>query len=118
MLRYFDRVFDGRDLRVLGYTRQRIPANWKLMFENIKDPYHATLLHVFLVTFGLFRLDQKSAVEMDQTGRHGVLVSRRGEQQENEATRQMQAFKRSFTLRDPRLLEPVREFPGDATVVI
>ena len=30
------------------------------MFENIKDPYHASLLHVFLVTFGLFRLDQQS----------------------------------------------------------
>jgi salicylate 5-hydroxylase large subunit len=79
MLGYFDRVFDGRELVVLGYLRQRIPSNWKLMFENIKDPYHASLLHVFLVTFGLFRLDQKSAIEMDATGRHAVLVSRRGE---------------------------------------
>jgi len=118
MLGYFDRVFAGRELVVLGYLRQRIPSNWKLMFENIKDPYHASLLHVFLVTFGLFRLDQKSAIEMDTTGRHGVLVSRRGEQQENEATRQMRAFKPNFALRDPRLLEPVREFAGDATVVM
>ena len=118
MLGYFDRVFDGRELVVLGYLRQRIPSNWKLMFENIKDPYHASLLHVFLVTFGLFRLDQKSAIEMDTTGRHAVLVSRRGEQQENDATRQMRAFKANFALRDPRLLEPVREFAGDATVVM
>jgi salicylate 5-hydroxylase large subunit len=56
MLGYFDRVFAGRRLEVLGYLRQWIPSNWKLMFENIKDPYHASLLHVFLVTFGLFRL--------------------------------------------------------------
>ena len=118
MLGYFDRVFAGRELVVLGYLRQRIPSNWKLMFENIKDPYHASLLHVFLVTFGLFRLDQKSAIEMDPTGRHAVLVSSRGEQHENEATRQMRAFKPSFALRDPRLLEPVREFPGEATVVM
>src|SRR5262249_44956178 len=83
MLEYFERVFAGRELVVLGYLRQRIPSNWKLMFENIKDPYHASLLHVFLVTFGLFRLDQKSAIEMDETGRHAVLVSRRGQQQEN-----------------------------------
>ena len=82
MLGYFDRVFDGRELVVLGYMRQRIPSNWKLMFENIKDPYHASLLHVFLVTFGLFRLDQQSAVEMDDTGRHAVLVSRSGEQEQ------------------------------------
>jgi phenylpropionate dioxygenase-like ring-hydroxylating dioxygenase large terminal subunit len=27
------------------------PANWKLIFENVKDPFHATLMHVFLVTF-------------------------------------------------------------------
>ena len=118
MLGYFDRVFADRELVVLGYLRQRIPSNWKLMFENIKDPYHASLLHVFLVTFGLFRLDQKSAIEMDATGRHAVLVSRRGEQQENEATQQMRAFKPNFALRDPRLLQPVREFAGDATVVM
>jgi salicylate 5-hydroxylase large subunit len=118
MLGWFDRVFDGRELTVLGHTRQRIPSNWKLMFENIKDPYHASLLHVFLVTFGLFRLDQQSAVEMDDTGRHAVLVSRRGAQQANEATTQMRAFKQDFALRDPRLLDPVREFPGDATVVM
>ena len=118
MLAYFDRVFDGRPLVVLGYMRQRIPSNWKLMFENIKDPYHASLLHVFLVTFGLFRLDQQSAVEMDDMGRHGVLVSRRGAQESNDATNQMRSFRHNFTLRDKRLLDPVREFPGDATVVM
>jgi salicylate 5-hydroxylase large subunit len=32
------------------------------MFETIKDPYHASLLHVFLVPFGLFRTDQPSEV--------------------------------------------------------
>ena len=67
MLGWFDRVFDGRDLELLGYMRQRVPANWKLMFENIKDPYHASLLHVFLVTFGLFRADNPSVTEMDET---------------------------------------------------
>ena len=118
MLSYFDRVFSGRELTVLGYQRQRLPSNWKLMFENIKDPYHASLLHVFLVTFGLFRMDQQSAVEMDDTGRHAVLVNRRAEQQANEATAQMRAFRQDLQLADPRLLDPVREFPGDATVVM
>lgn len=37
---------------------------------------------------------------------------------ENDATRQMRAFKADFALRDPRILEPVREFPGGATVVM
>ncbi len=118
MLTYFDRVFDGRALRVLGYMRQRIGANWKLMFENIKDPYHASLLHVFLVTFGLFRADQPSAVEMDASGMHSVLVSKRGEQKANEGTAEMKSFRADLQAADPRLLDPVREFAGDATVVM
>ncbi len=115
---YFDRVFDGREITVLGYSRQRIPGNWKLMFENIKDPYHASLLHVFLVTFGLFRADQDSQVRMDETGRHGLLISRKGEQKATEATRDIANLREDFTLADPRLLDPVREFPDDATVVM
>ena len=118
MLPYFDRVFDGRELRVLGYSRQRIPANWKLMFENIKDPYHASLLHVFLVTFGLFRADQPSAVKMDSSGMHCVLTSSKGEQKINATTKEMKNFRADFKLSDPRLLDPVREFPGAATVVM
>ena len=83
---YFERVFDGRELRLLGHSRQLIRGNWKLMFENIKDPYHASLLHVFLVTFGLFRADQKAQVKMDETGGHGLLISRKGEQKATQAT--------------------------------
>ena len=118
MLHYFDRVFDGRALRVLGYARQLIPSNWKLMFENIKDPYHASLLHVFLVTFGLFRADNPSETKMDETGRHSCLISMRGDPASSADTAEMRSFKGDFALRDPTLLEPVREFPGDATVVM
>ena len=118
ILGWFDRTFDGRELKVLGYQRQRLPGNWKLYLENNRDPYHASLLHVFLVTFGLFRLDQKSATEMDETGRHAALVNHRGEQKANEATAQMRAFHEGLKLADPRLIDPVREYPGEATVVI
>ncbi|MEW6777479.1 MAG: aromatic ring-hydroxylating dioxygenase subunit alpha [Bdellovibrionota bacterium] len=118
MLKLFDRVFDGRKLTVLGYSRQLIPSNWKLMFENIKDPYHASLLHVFLVTFGLFRADQKSEIRMDSMGRHGALISRKGEQKAGEGTADMASFKADFKLKDPRLLDPVKEFPDANTVVM
>ena len=118
MLPYFDRVFDGRALTVLGHMRQSIRGNWKLMFENIKDPYHASLLHVFLVTFGLFRADQPSAVVLDESGRHACLVSRRGEAVASAATSEMKSFASGLRLEDATLLDPVREFPGDATVVM
>ena len=60
---YFDRLFNGRKLKILGYNRQRIPGNWKLMQENIKDPYHPGLLHTWFVTFGLWRADNQVATE-------------------------------------------------------
>jgi salicylate 5-hydroxylase large subunit len=117
MLTLFDRVFDGRELRVLGYSRQLTPANWKLMFENIKDPYHASLLHVFLVSFGLFRADQPSKVQMDATGRHGALISWRGDQKKTEDNVEMKSLIDNFKLQGATLLEPVREFP-EYTVVM
>lgn len=116
MWKHYTRVYDGRELEVLGYNRQKIPGNWKLMQENIKDPYHAGLLHVFFATFGLFRADQKSAVEMDETGRHGILISRKGEQEQNEVTSGLRNFQGDLQLEDPRLLDVVQEFPGEDTV--
>jgi salicylate 5-hydroxylase large subunit len=119
MLRWFDRVFDGRSLRVLGTSRQRVPANWKLMFENIKDPYHASLLHVFLVSFGLFRADNPSRTQMDETGRHSVLTScRGGDRTATEATAEMASFREDLQLKDSRLLDIVPEFDGAETVVM
>ncbi|MFT8242943.1 aromatic ring-hydroxylating dioxygenase subunit alpha [Roseomonas sp. BN140053] len=114
--KHYTRVYDGRKLEVLGYNRQHIPGNWKLMQENIKDPYHAGLLHVFFVTFGLFRADQKSAVEMDEHGRHGILISRKGEQVVNDVTSDMKNFQGDLKLADPRILDVVQEFPGEETV--
>src|SRR6185437_11383286 len=61
----FDAVFDGRKLQLLGYYRNTVPANWKLYHENLKDPYHATLLHAYLVTFGLLVAGNKSAMIVD-----------------------------------------------------
>jgi salicylate 5-hydroxylase large subunit len=119
MQRWFDRVFDGRPLQILGVSRQRIPANWKLMFENIKDPYHASLLHVFLVTFGLFRADNPSRTEMDATGQHSVLVSKRGgDRRATGATQEMASFREKLDLKDPRLVDVVKEFPDEHTVVM
>ena len=79
ILRYFDRLFDGRKLKILGYNRQRIPGNWKLMQENIKDPYHPGLLHTWFVTFGLWRADNKSQLLMDERHRHAAMISTRGQ---------------------------------------
>jgi salicylate 5-hydroxylase large subunit len=112
VLPYFDRVFsDQRPLTLLGYSRQRIPANWKLMQENIKDPYHPGLLHTWFVTFGLWRADQKSQMVMDSHHRHACMVSRRNEAAVagSDVTQGVSSFKAGMQLHDDRLLDVVPE---------
>ena len=108
VLRYFDRIFH-KPLKVLGINRQRIPANWKLMQENIKDPYHPGLLHTWFVTFGLWRADQKSQMVMDAKHRHAVMVSQRNESVTGNIADNVTSFKENMKLHDDRLLDVVPE---------
>ena len=66
-----ERLF-AHPVQVLGYNRQRIQANWKLYAENTRDNYHASLLHEFLLTFGLDRSTQTGGVTMDARHRHNI----------------------------------------------
>ena len=108
--RYMDRIFDGRELTLLGYSRQRIPGNWKLMQENIKDPYHPGLLHTWFVTFGLWRADQQSEMIVDARGRHAAMVSRKNDGGKSDAvTSGVTSFKENMVLQDKRVLDVVIE---------
>ena len=114
LMPWINRIFKGpagsRPLTLLGYNRQRIPGNWKLMMENIKDPYHPGLLHTWFVTFGLWRADQKSRMVTDAHGRHAAMISRRNEAAASTAvTENVTSFKADMTLNDDRLLDVVPE---------
>ena len=109
ILGYFDRLFNGRSLKVLGYNRQRIPGNWKLMQENIKDPYHPGLLHTWFVTFGLWRADNRSQLVMDAKHRHAAMISTRGAQGQAAQVTQVSSFKQDMQLNDDRFLDIVPE---------
>ena len=112
VLEEFDATFDG-EMKLLGLHRNIIPSNWKLYQENLKDPYHATLLHTYLTTFGLFVSSNESKILVDPLGRHGGLLSRRPPDRPDvseEDQSNMQAFKKAMELNDPRVLEFVREF--------
>ncbi|MGB8415897.1 aromatic ring-hydroxylating dioxygenase subunit alpha [Paraburkholderia sp.] len=109
ILQCFDRTFNGRKLKVLGYNRQRIPGNWKLMQENIKDSYHPGLLHTWFVTFGLWRADNRSALKMDVHNRHAAMISTRGNSLKASEVSQVARFKEDMQLNDPRFLDIVTE---------
>jgi salicylate 5-hydroxylase large subunit len=116
MTSWFDRTLDGRELRVLGKHRQRVGGNWKLYAENLRDPYHGPILHVFFTTFGLARADQPGGVKTDELGRHAVLFHYRTEDQAG-ASADLRSYRAGFTLADTRILERRQERTGASTAM-
>ncbi len=111
ILDQFDSIFDGRELKILGVHRNTMPCNWKLYQENLKDPYHATLLHTYLTTFGLFVAGNKTAIMMDAKGRHATLCNARpeGRPQNDESKSEIRSFHSAMQLADPRVIQLIRE---------
>ena len=60
----------NRPTRILGRSTQVLPNNWKLYFENTKDTYHASILHLFLTTFRINRLSMPGGIHIDESGGH------------------------------------------------
>ncbi len=122
ILKDFEVVFKDRKPRILGYYRNELPGNWKLYHENLKDPYHATLLHSFLVTFGLMVAGNKSKMIADPSGRHGTMASAKSDDVmkavDAETQQQMRSFRTDLKLADRRFLEFMREFDSPWSVTM
>lgn len=120
ILREFEATFDGRPLKVLGYYRNTLPGNWKLYHENLKDPYHATLLHTFLVSFGLLVAGNRSEMLCDESGRHGVMASAKsdGKSVSQENKKEMRAYNEGMVLEEPRFIEYRQEFDSPWSVTM
>ncbi len=106
--------FLSRPIRILGYSRQLIHGNWKLYAENLRDTYHASLLHEFFVTYGVDRATQKGGVKMDARHRHNMNHAYTGSDTQEEAraayagTAGVELDR--MRLRDTKLLEHHPEF--------
>lgn len=114
MTPWIDRIFN-RPVKVLGFSRQFVNANWKLYVENTKDPYHASLLHLFHTTFGMYRSSQDGGVTMDGRHRHDMLRSlKRAEKDELAAYEgaDLRSYSGGYKLADPSLLAGRKEHDG------
>jgi anthranilate 1,2-dioxygenase large subunit len=114
---WIDRVY-RKPTRILGYTRQFVRANWKLYAENIRDPYHASLLHLFHTTFGIYRSSQGGGIILDETGRHSFLRAfKRTEAEETESYKaaDLRTYKEEYSLEDPSLLRSRAELTPELT---
>ena len=115
-----ERVLEGRTPVVLGRFTQMLPNNWKLYVENVKDSYHASILHLFFTTFELNRLSQKGAVIVSEDGGHHVSYSAidRGKTGNTSYADQKLRAASDYALADPTLLDGHSEVGDDVTLQI
>jgi anthranilate 1,2-dioxygenase large subunit len=111
----------ARPLTLLGDQRQFMHGNWKLYAENTRDPYHASLLHLFHNTFGLYRSSQTGACLMDNSHRHTMLYAKAATSDaaaDQEVYKDVRSYDTSFKLADPSVLAARAEFDDGITLVI
>lgn len=111
-----------KPVEVIGRFTQALPNNWKLYFENVKDSYHASLLHLFFTTFELNRLSQKGGVIIDASGGHHVSYSMiDAEATAKDASYRDQGLRSdtdNYRLKDPTLLQGFPEYDDGITLQI
>lgn len=113
----------GRPVEVIGRFTQALPNNWKLYYENVKDTYHASLLHVFFTTFRLNRLSQQGGVIVSETGGHHVSYSIVDDADsvagpDNYREQGLRSEQTGYQLADQSVLEGFKEFDDGITLQI
>jgi len=117
---HIERIFN-RPIKVLGAYTQYLHNNWKLYIENVKDSYHASLLHLFFSTFGLNRMTMDGAIDLNESGGHHISWSKMAS--DNAAGSEYQsgglrAMSDDFDISDRRLLKVWPEFDDGVTHAI
>ena len=109
-----------KPLKVLGTYTQVLPNNWKLYMDNVKDTYHASLLHLFFTRFRINRLTQGGGVFVSADGAHHCtyteMIEDSGDAYEKDGMRS--AGSQKFALESPEVLEQVDEFGDKVSIQI
>ena len=110
----------NRPVKVIGRNTQVLPNNWKIYMENVKDSYHASILHLFFTTFRLNRLTQSGGIIVDESGGNHVSFSVLDKDMSNKAYEEddVRSDNSKVKLADPNLLEGVDEFGDGITLQI
>jgi len=115
---FIQRVFH-KPIEYLGCTRQYSKSNWKLYIENVKDPYHASLLHLFHTTFNIFRVGMRAHCVTDENhGLHSIILAIKEEQDASGDAykdQKIRSYDEGFSLEDESILALVQEFDLLAT---
>jgi anthranilate 1,2-dioxygenase large subunit len=115
-----ERVLGGRKPVIIGRFTQILPNNWKLYFENVKDSYHASILHLFFTTFKINRLSQKGGIIVSPSGGNHVSFSAIDPNavRDEDYSKQNIRSESDLRLADPSLLEGFDDFGDGRTLQI
>ena len=110
----------GRDMVLLGTYSQYMPNNWKLYMENVRDSYHASILHMFQATFRMNRLSMKGGIKLSARGWHHISysVAESDREEKQYDSKRLLSVKDGYLLADPGLVAGWREFDCGTTLAI
>jgi phenylpropionate dioxygenase-like ring-hydroxylating dioxygenase large terminal subunit len=118
MVAHLRRIFHKK-IRILGRYSQYMHNNWKLYIENVKDSYHASLLHLFFTTFKLNRLTMQGGLVVDGDGGHHISFSKMATDSGSDYNAPgLRANDESFKLQDRSILQSWPEFDDGITHAI
>jgi anthranilate 1,2-dioxygenase large subunit len=104
---------------VLGRNTQVLPNNWKLYYENVKDTYHASILHLFLTTFKINKLTMPGGIYINDDGGNHYTYAKLDYAAEDASYREAELRSESdFRLEDPSVVESVDEYGDGVSVQI
>jgi phenylpropionate dioxygenase-like ring-hydroxylating dioxygenase large terminal subunit len=95
----------SKPLRVIGRFTEVLPNNWKMYAENVRDTYHASLLHVFFATFRINRLSQGGGVSVSDNGGCHVSTTLAPTETVDNAYSGIRSVDDGLQLSDPSLLD-------------
>ena len=109
VLGYFKRILDGKQIEIIGRYVEVLPNNWKMYAENVRDSYHASLLHMFFATFKINRLSQGGGLTISPNGGCSVSTSLVPAATQDTAYDGLRSVVDDYKLEDPNLLDVVDE---------
>ena len=99
-----------KKVEIIGRVTQALPNNWKLYMENVRDTYHASLLHLFFTTFRITRLSSGGGVLVSDSGVAHASATMGAPPAEDQSYQGMRSENDGFRLADPSLLDSQDEY--------
>jgi anthranilate 1,2-dioxygenase large subunit len=109
----------AKPIKLMGGVSQYLHSNWKIYADNLRDSYHASLLHMFFTTFKLNRLSMQGGIIVSENGGNHVSYSKMATDTNvdyDAAT--LRAKQEDFGLADKTMLNNRDEFGDGITLQI